>query len=136
MIGWNDSLSTGVKALDAQHKVLIQKFNELAEALSKPGRNREVAESVLDYLQFYAEWHFTEEEKYMEQANFPGAADNLAEHAEFRRRFRTFYERWQAGTMTSAHAVEIHDELAIWIVNHILKTDAPLRQHLGAEAEG
>lgn len=130
MITWTETLSTVVDELDTQHKILIKKFNELSEALLLPGVDREVAESVLDYLQFYADWSFAEEEAYMKQVDYPGAAANQLAHAEFRSLFGAFYQRWRTSNMSSAHALEIHHALENWIIKHIFGVDAGLRPYL------
>ena len=65
MVTWQNSLSTSDERTDSQHKVLIEQFNQLEEIMntSTPGSFRQAAGEVLDFLQFYAAWHFEEEEK-------------------------------------------------------------------------
>ncbi len=127
MITWDDSMSTGVPAIDAQHKVLFQKFNELSEALSDRAAARDTAEEVLDFLQFYAAWHFGREEKCMDENRCPVAALNKGAHAEFVSTFNQFYLNWQEGNMTPALANQTYLELQTWLVNHILRVDTQLR---------
>lgn len=127
MITWDDSMSTGVPTIDAQHKVLIQKFNELAEALSDSATARETAEEILDFLQFYAAWHFGREEKCMEEYHCPVAAQNKQAHAEFTRTFNAAYVSWQEGNMTQELAYQTYQEVKVWLMNHILGTDTQLR---------
>ena len=86
MIAWDESMSTGVERLDAQHKTLIEKFNELSLVFA--GNNiaetRLAAGELLDFLQFYAVWHFQQEEVLMDQYQCPIADVNKKAHAEFR----------------------------------------------------
>ena len=65
MVTWQDSLGTSDERTDSQHKVLIEQFNQLEEIMnnSSTGTFRQAAGEVLDFLQFYASWHFEEEEK-------------------------------------------------------------------------
>jgi hemerythrin len=127
MITWDESMSTGVPLIDAQHKMLFQKFNEFSEAISDV-TSREAAAETLDFLQFYATWHFRREEKCMDEYQCPVAAQNKQAHAEFLATFDGFYEKWQNGTITPELVRETHRELESWLVNHIGHTDTQLRQ--------
>jgi hemerythrin len=127
MIIWNEeTMGTGVPRIDAQHKMLFQKFNEFSEALSKK-KSLEAAGEILDFLQFYATWHFGQEESCMDEYKCPIAADNQKAHAEFRKKFERFYTEWQTGNMTSKLAQKTYNELELWLVNHVAKTDTQLR---------
>lgn len=125
MIIWDQSMSTGVEFIDEQHKMLFQKFNDFSAASSNL-TIRESAAEALDFLQFYVNWHFGQEEKIMEDCGCPAAAANLKAHQEFTVRFNEFYQQWQNQTMTSALAKQVYAEMEAWIVNHIIKVDAQL----------
>ena len=126
MITWDDSMSTGVPLIDAQHKMLFQKFNEFSETLSG-STSREAAAEMLDFLQFYATWHFGREEKCMAEYECPVAAKNKQAHAEFLATFDGFYQQWQTGTMIPELVSKTYMELEKWLVNHVLHTDTQLR---------
>jgi hemerythrin len=127
MITWDNSMATGLSDLDAQHREIIKKFNEFSEALWCPnGMDRQVAGEVLDFLQFYALWHFEREEKCMERYHCPAAAVNKHAHAEFIKKFGGFYEQWQAGGMDLKLVRETYLELEKWIVTHIRQVDTEL----------
>ena len=129
MITWDETLETGVSNIDAQHKELIQKFNEFSE-ISSDSRRRQAAGEVLDFLQFYAAWHFEREEKLMEQCNCPAAKENKEAHAEFIAKFGQFYDQWQESTMSCELMRATLSELAKWIENHIRGVDTQLRSHV------
>jgi hemerythrin len=131
MIVWDDSMSTGVAMIDEQHKMLFQSFNDFSEALSQITA-REAAGEVLDFLQFYAVWHFQEEEKEMERFQCPAAEENKRAHAEFIRIFNQFYTQWQTGIMTSELAVSSYEQLEKWLVDHVMGIDTQLRASLKA----
>lgn len=126
MIVWNDSMSTGVDMIDEQHKMLFQSFNDFSSALSEMTA-REAAGEVLDFLQFYAVWHFKEEEKEMEQKNCPAAEANKRAHAEFIQIFTQFYDQWQTGIMTRELAVKSYEQLEKWLIDHVMGVDIQLR---------
>jgi hemerythrin len=126
MLTWDESMSTGIALIDSQHKMIFQKFNEFSEAISG-GASQEAAAEILDFLQFYANWHFGREEKCMAEYHCPAAAQNKQAHAEFLVTFNGFYEQWQNGTMTPALVSKTHQELENWLLNHIGRTDTQLR---------
>jgi hemerythrin len=134
MIIWDESMSTGVALIDAQHKMLFQKFNEFSETISK-NTSREAAAEMLDFLQFYATWHFGREEKCMAEYSCPVAAQNKQAHAEFLSTFSGFYEQWQTGTMSPGLVSKTYQELESWLVNHVARTDTQLRPCVGKEAD-
>lgn len=127
MITWDESMSTGVALLDAQHKMLFQKFNEFSEAI-KGNVAQEAAAEMLDFLQFYATWHFGREEKCMDEYKCPVAAQNKQAHAEFLATCNRFYEQWQKGTMDSELVKRTYQELENWLVNHVSRTDTQLQR--------
>lgn len=134
MIIWDESMSTGVALIDAQHKMLFQKFNEFSETLSGHA-SREAAAEILDFLQFYAGWHFGREEKCMAEYHCPVAAQNKQAHAEFLVTFNSFYQQWQNGTITPDLVLKTYQELENWLLNHVAHTDTQLRSCVGKEAD-
>jgi hemerythrin len=126
MITWDDSMTTGLSNLDAQHREIIGKLNELSEALAGGQDRARVAGEILDFLQFYAAWHFEREEALMEQYQCPIAETNKKEHVKFVERFGQFYEQWQTASMDLELVNKTHAELANWIANHILQVDTQL----------
>lgn len=127
MIVWDKSMSTGDSRLDAQHRMLFQKFNEFSEILEQRGEVRETAGEVLDFLQFYSIWHFGQEEECMNLHNCPVAANNKNAHEDFKRIFGEFYTRWQENTMDLDLALATHTKLANWIMAHVISTDTRLK---------
>ena len=129
MIAWDpDTMSTGLPLIDAQHKMLFEKFNELSERISGgQSASREAAGEVLDFLQFYAVWHFGQEENCMNQYKCPVAAQNKRAHAEFVKTFNKFYEQWQTGDMTPQLVSDTHAHLENWLLEHVARTDSQLR---------
>jgi hemerythrin len=129
MIIWDESMSTGDARLDTQHKMLIQRFNELSDIIAgtDSAATRQAAADVLDFLQFYASWHFGQEENCMNKYKCPIAATNKKAHAEFLTLFGQFYTQWQETNMDMALARQTHAQLGQWFRRHILAVDTQLR---------
>jgi hemerythrin-like metal-binding protein len=129
MINWDEKLSTGDARIDSQHKVLIEKLNELEEAFSgnSVGEIRRTAGEALDFLQFYAAWHFEQEEAAMAQVNCPAADENKRAHADFLKQFGQFYSQWQTSSMNLDLARTTYNHLASWVTDHILAVDVQIK---------
>jgi hemerythrin len=131
MITWNESMSTGNARLDFQHQVLFGKLNELSAAIEgdTPGVELQTASDILDFLEYYTEWHFSQEEQIMRERSNPATAQNIQEHADFHRRFAEFHESWLNSELDRSMAIRIQDELTRWIRDHILRVDIQLREN-------
>ena len=128
MITWDESMSTGLKDIDAQHKEIITKFNEFSAAIEHGyGADLDLAGEILDFLQFYAVWHFEREEHCMAQYQCPVAQINKQAHAEFVKKFGRFYEHWQEHGIDINVTYQTFIELEEWIRNHIIGIDTQLR---------
>jgi hemerythrin len=132
MITWDDKLTTSDPRIDSQHKVLIDKFNELDEVISvnQSGDIRRAAGEVLDFLQFYAAWHFEQEEAMMAQVNCPAAEQNKQAHAEFLQKFGQFYSHWQTASMDIELARTTYRHLASWVTDHIMAVDVQIKPYV------
>ena len=127
MITWDDSMSTGLPQIDAQHQEIIERYNELSVALAQgSGADRLAAGEMLDFLQFYSTWHFEREENCMEEYRCPAAQANKAAHAQFIEMFGDFYQRWQTSSMSWELVQSTYAELGDWIENHIRGVDSAL----------
>jgi hemerythrin len=127
MLTWDDSMSTGLPQIDAQHKEIIEKYNELSAALTHgSGAGRVAAGELLDFLQFYSVWHFEREERCMEEYRCPAAELNKQAHAQFIEMFGSFYERWQESSMDPELVQTTYAELGRWIASHIMSVDTAL----------
>jgi hemerythrin len=118
-------MTTGVPEIDAQHKELLNRFNEFVEALLT-GKGREEAGKTLDFLQFYAQWHFQREEKCMDEYRCPVAAANRAAHRQFLERFGQLYEQYQDSDVNPEVMYNTFWELQDWIIKHIKRVDTQL----------
>lgn len=126
-IVWNDhTMSTGDAEIDAQHKVLITRINELFDFM-RQGRGTEGLPGLLDFLGNYARLHFAHEEACMNRNRCPAAASNKAAHAEFMTIFGTIRRRLETEGANARLVIEAQQQLSSWITQHIVRTDTQLR---------
>lgn len=85
---------------------------------------REVVDVLVDILRelrAYSEFHFTAEEKYFDQFNYEGAAEQKHEHEKFRRMIDLLGGKIRKdGTEAT---FELLDFLEDWFVVHIINLD-------------
>lgn len=125
-IKWDESMSTGVASLDAQHKQLITWLNDLLEAVST-GRGRGEIDGLLTQLSGYAALHFGNEEDCFEKYHCPFAAQNAAAHKHFVATFQALRDEFDREGSTSHLVMQVESELLRWFVTHIKRTDTQLR---------
>jgi hemerythrin len=76
---WNHACSTGVKAMDDQHGVLMDTLNELRLVLVH-GQGRDQVSEGLSRLIELTRMHFSSEERLLEQQGYPGVAEHRDAH--------------------------------------------------------
>jgi hemerythrin len=119
---WENSLSMGIEELDAQHKGLIKKLNDLAEAVLNRKGNAEIIRTI-KFMEKYANEHFSEEEEYMERHEYPGLEHQKKEHERFRNVVGKLREELESEGASEAHAASMQRYLIDWLILHIKSTD-------------
>lgn len=76
---WSPEYSVHIKAIDDQHRELVNILNRLFVAVSKREGDTAVA-GILDALMSYTQTHFAQEENLMRQANYKDLEAHLEEH--------------------------------------------------------
>jgi len=117
---WSDKLTVDVKAFDEQHKKLIKLINDLHDAMSK-GKGREVLGGVLKELITYTLTHFKNEEKVLQQYNYPNYALHLKEHEALAVKATALSADFEKRQLTLS--MEVMNFLKDWLNHHILETD-------------
>ncbi|MDR3172813.1 MAG: bacteriohemerythrin [Treponema sp.] len=85
LVEWDDKYSVGIPLIDDHHKELIRLTNELYRGcLAKDDATRDfffstTIRGTMDYIKY----HFSAEEKIMENINYPWLAEHKKEHEDF-----------------------------------------------------
>jgi hemerythrin-like metal-binding protein len=82
---WNDSYSTGIREIDAQHKKLVDILNALYDAMGKGRAISPLANARRAYQ--YTVVHFATEERLFKLHGYPDALAHKREHDELPQRF-------------------------------------------------
>lgn len=120
-IEWQARYETGIPEVDDDHRRLVGLINDLDDALAEGGEFGRIG-GIIDALVDYADYHFSREEAMMARAGF----DDLAEHAVSHADFGHFLGQLVGGCILSPSretALQIHEYLQDWLVDHILAED-------------
>lgn len=117
-ISWTNDLSTGIEAIDNQHRRIVDYINELEKAIALQSQTS--VGTVLNELVDYTLSHFAFEESLQEQAGYKLAKPHKDVHDVFAKRVATFQDRHRAGEDI---AEQLHCMLGTWLVHHIKRDD-------------
>jgi hemerythrin len=129
MVEWKPSLNTGVEEIDAQHRTLFERA-ALLEAAVTAREPRLRLEELFSYLEDYALSHFAAEEQVMRESAYPGIAEHVREHSEFRRRLKSLVPHWESEGDSAALLVALLGFLEFWLTDHVTSSDQRLGAHL------
>ena len=122
---WNNNLSIGVKLIDEQHKLWIERFNDLSgaiEAMESPAQ----LVKTLDFLVDYTSFHFSTEEKQMEKNNYPDFEEHKKKHEELKKTLNHLVDDFEEEGASQELANYVNTFLGNWLINHIKEVDLKL----------
>jgi len=117
---WDKNLSVGIDSIDREHQKLFKMINDLYEHIGKKSNNELISDLIKD-MKDYTKHHFTTEESYFRQLNYPAYEEHKAEHDEFVAKVTDLEKRFNAGRLIITF--EITAFLKDWIKKHIKGTD-------------
>jgi len=116
---WNNSISVNVRKIDEQHQKLISLLNQIYDAMSI-GQGKIILDNILKELVDYTEYHFSTEESYMTQFDYPEYTVHKSEHDFFKNKISDYM---RTRTIKMDLISELLDFLKNWLINHIKKSD-------------
>jgi hemerythrin len=128
-IEWDDNLSVGVGLIDEQHKMLIQRLADLSDAF-KRGLEQNKIMKTLEFMIDYTDFHFSAEEKVMEENDYPGLEEQKQQHEEFKTTLNNIVEDYKEEGTTTEIATDINVFLLNWLIKHIKGSDSRLGNYL------
>lgn len=123
-ICWTNTMSVGNLALDHDHRILIDILNQMSSPANR--LDRTVQEFVLDELLIHAVGHFSREEDYMRQSQFPDYERHKKVHTELIGEINAIREQFFEGQYFISKT--IWNSLTTWLVQHIFEDDKKLSE--------
>jgi hemerythrin len=120
LLTWNHACGVGVRAMDDQHGILMDTMNELRLAVVR-GSSREDLGRLLNLLIEFTCMHFSNEERLMEQHDFPGLQEHRTEHRRLVARIQESALRLQHGEPVGMTL--LLGTLRSWFIDHIKGLD-------------
>ncbi len=131
-IEWNDSLETGVEIIDDQHKEIFSRVDTLVN-LSEEKKKKEI-EKMLRFLGGYVVEHFSAEEEYMIDFNYPEYDFHKEEHMQFLKSYKVLMKEYKKKGATPAMINDTQNKVISWLYDHIMRTDKNLAAFLKSRA--
>lgn len=130
LIDWSDDLSVHINEIDDQHKELLKMINRLHQAAVSEDWSKKIVTltDVLLSLISYLEYHFSTEEKYMIDHQYPEYDAHRDEHSKFVKEVTVFTDAFKDGTQGLTE--EILTFLKDWYVRHVTHTDMKFGNYL------
>lgn len=127
VVEWRDGFMINISQVDREHKHLFELVKRLDLA---------TVQSTVDELLDYVVTHFTNEQKLMEDSDYPAFASHLKLHEEFGAAVADFLgtgDEWSEDRVQ-----ELRRFLNKWLIGHIMTHDLRFgtwyREHHGADA--
>jgi hemerythrin len=122
VFSWDESLTLGIDEIDSQHKNLLNKMNNLAEAvLQRKGKDK--IGNLLKFMENYADLHFKTEEEYMARNAYSGLAHQRKEHEQFKSVVEKLYSDLDREGVSEGFAIAVQRYLMDWFILHIKEKD-------------
>ncbi len=121
---WDQKYAIGIHQMDEEHIEILKRINDLIEAM-----NLNVLDKMLSSfteLKEYTVHHFTHEEKYMEQIQYPALDSHKKVHVNLINTLLKFEEQFKAGKIEKGRLASF---LKNWLFTHIMGIDTKYANH-------
>jgi hemerythrin len=127
-------LLTGVKSIDGHHRTMFEMANRVVAA-TFDGKQIELFQETLSFLQGYVLYHFAAEEHVMKKTGYPRYEPHRNWHEQFRQKVSGYMNRAQTRGISRELTLEISYAIEDWLKEHIRITDKDLASHLNAHED-
>lgn len=131
---FTDEYCIGIQLLDDEHRELFRIMDQ-ANRLVKEGVDRSSCDEIMDIiheLKTYTEYHFADEEEYMESIHYEGLEAQRRAHRAFIGKVSTI-QREDIEQQPQQYMQSLMEFLLGWLINHILHTDKKIPVSQGGE---
>ncbi len=116
---WLNKYNIGNETIDSEHKYLVSLINEIME--KRKEMNLDEVKRIFIELKRYAHIHFYNEEKLMEEINYPKIEDHKAQHRVFVEELDKIEKELILENKYVSFEIMIF--LSKWFINHIQHMD-------------
>ena len=127
---WKAEYSVGIDEIDKQHRVLLDYFNLIEDAVAAGGTWSSL-HFILIQLHEFARIHFSVEEALMHLFGYPEVADHMGLHQAFFIKLKELEQQSLKTDVTKGTVEFLHN----WLVQHILGADKGYARHIAGGAQ-
>lgn len=122
-IEWQESYTVYDDELDNHHRELLRLYNDLHESLLSDSIDytQQTKRSTLIGLKDYISNHFSCEETFLKEINYPEATKHQELHLEFKNKIETIIKEHEDGVLILS--TQLLKVLRNWIIDHLTKAD-------------
>lgn len=120
LVEWSNKLSTGMRIIDEQHKMLLNYINSLHLAMQRGLTDAQMLD-ILTVLYDYTVSHFSTEELYFTRSDYRDINNHLEQHRKFTKQIADYREAVANGS--AQVSLELLNFLRDWLIHHIQGTD-------------
>lgn len=132
---WDQHFTTGLETVDQQHHRLVELINRLGDSVADGSTSDDAAKAIFAELADYARYHFSEEERLMEDSGLDPRHRALHQrhHVEFVEQITAM---WNARGAIRDLAESLHGFLCAWLAFHILGEDQSMARQIARVKTG
>lgn len=119
-VEWKPDYSVGHLEIDQQHRKLVDIINHLHDSMKMGGKPEDLVRIMNDLVN-YTRFHFSHEEKLMQQTAYPDLANHQRVHRAMIDQVEKF--RREAGSSRTGFSIKLMGFLKNWLTDHIMGTD-------------
>lgn len=118
---WSDDLSVKNRLIDEQHQQVILTLQSL------PSQQDDDFDRIFREILRYTLEHFSDEEWWMRQIDYPEVTEHMDLHIEMAQRFDSYLKEYVDGILDE---VEFKEFLLNWLADHIFQEDMKIATFL------
>ena len=122
---WKDTYNIGVKEIDNQHRGLFDIISKLSNSRSYEPDGKYFFLTLGKFIE-YLQVHFSTEERYMQEAQYPKFTEHQREHEHFLAQVSTLLQ--DVENKENHAEIKTLNFLKEWYLTHILGTDRDLEK--------
>jgi hemerythrin len=122
MITLSKDMETGVARIDAQHRELVDRINDVT-AMGAKSASKEETQKTLDLLGEYIVKHFSDEEALQQQSGYPKYEWHKGQHQQYVAEFQKLKKEFMTNGQSPKFTLDLSNSIINWIVKHIKSVD-------------
>ncbi len=129
---WREEMSVGQADIDGDHRQLIAIVNDFMNMAKRLPGDRALHETLIG-LHDYAALHFEREEAIQRACHYPFHEEHKHQHQVLLAEIQAMARRYfidRTAPVTKASLEETAQFLRHWLVDHIIKSDLRMRDHI------